>query len=244
MQQVRNALFRMRGFVERGLAKGMTCRSQMALAVRELHQQPGRSMATIQAAIVSYFDSHTIRVYFSIGGARSSAPVMFSMLRGFNEKWGGNFAPVPKCICPACNHKVHIIFTQVASFLKQPGIDEHGELVDWSPRWACCWKFDGRHSCSENRSASAAHTLWNSLVCKARLSSVTKFQHDICAVSHSTGVHPIGSCGQRVTTSSITSIPLWLSVPSRDNHPGCAGTRYFKTSLLCLTKANIKKSKS
>ena len=72
MQQVRNALFRMRGFVERGLAKGMTCRSQMALAVRELHQQPGRSMATIQAAIVSYFDSHTVRVYFT--RAETNAP--------------------------------------------------------------------------------------------------------------------------------------------------------------------------
>jgi DNA-directed RNA polymerase beta subunit len=59
-QQVRNALFRMRGYVERGLAKGMTCRSQVALAVRELAGNPGRSMATIQAAIIAYYESHMI----------------------------------------------------------------------------------------------------------------------------------------------------------------------------------------
>ena len=63
-QQIRNALFRMRGFVvldrswmhdpeaERGLAKGMTCRSQMALAVRDLGVNPARGMAIIQSAIV------------------------------------------------------------------------------------------------------------------------------------------------------------------------------------------------
>ena len=50
---------------ERGLAKGMTCRSQMALAVRDLSSSPGRSMATIQSAIVGYFESHTITKYIA-----------------------------------------------------------------------------------------------------------------------------------------------------------------------------------
>ena len=52
---------------ERGLAKGMTCRSQMALAVRDLSSSPGRSMATIQSAIVGYFESHTITKFRTNG---------------------------------------------------------------------------------------------------------------------------------------------------------------------------------
>lgn len=47
----------MRGFVERNIAKTMTCRSQMANAVRELPTQPGRSMGVIQSCIVGYFAS-------------------------------------------------------------------------------------------------------------------------------------------------------------------------------------------
>ena len=72
-QQIRNALIRMRGFVERGLAKGMTCRSQMALAVRELQSgnaaNTSGSMATVQSSIVSYFESHTITKFRTISQA-------------------------------------------------------------------------------------------------------------------------------------------------------------------------------
>ena len=64
---------------------------------------------------------------------------------------------------PAHNHKVHIIFTQFASFLKQIVIDEYRKLVNWPPRWTCCWEFNGGHGCGENRSASTAHNLGNSL---------------------------------------------------------------------------------
>ena len=59
-QQIRNALYRMRGFVERGLAKGMTCRSPMAHAVRELSVADSRGMSVVQAAVVGHFESHTI----------------------------------------------------------------------------------------------------------------------------------------------------------------------------------------
>jgi hypothetical protein len=41
-------------------AKGMTCRSQMAAAVREVANHPARSIAVVQAAVVGYFESHTI----------------------------------------------------------------------------------------------------------------------------------------------------------------------------------------
>ena len=46
----------------------MTCRSQMAIAVRDLANNPGRSMAIIQSAIVGYFESHTITKYISYSG--------------------------------------------------------------------------------------------------------------------------------------------------------------------------------
>lgn len=59
-QQIRNALYRMRGFVERGLAKGMTCRSPMAHAVRDLSAADSRGMSVVQAAVVGHFESHTI----------------------------------------------------------------------------------------------------------------------------------------------------------------------------------------
>jgi DNA-directed RNA polymerase beta subunit len=59
-QQLRNALYRMRGYVERGLAKGMACRSHVSNAARELPANQARGIATIQNAIVSYFVSHSI----------------------------------------------------------------------------------------------------------------------------------------------------------------------------------------
>ena len=62
-----------RRYVERGLAKSLSSRtstapgvpsrpsrSPLSLAIRELGVQPGRSMATIQAAIIAYYESHTI----------------------------------------------------------------------------------------------------------------------------------------------------------------------------------------
>ena len=64
-QQVRTALFRVRAFVERGLAKGMTCNSEMARAVRDLRASPGRNMATVQAAVIAYFESHTISKFIA-----------------------------------------------------------------------------------------------------------------------------------------------------------------------------------
>lgn len=64
-QQIRNAFYRMRSYVERRLAKDMTCRSQIALAVRDLGANPGRNMAIIQAAIVAYYESHTISKFIA-----------------------------------------------------------------------------------------------------------------------------------------------------------------------------------
>lgn len=58
-------MFRMRSFVERGVAKGMTCRSQMAQAIRDLGSNSGRGMATVQAAVIAYFESHTISKFIA-----------------------------------------------------------------------------------------------------------------------------------------------------------------------------------
>ena len=83
-QQIRNALYRMRGFVdmgntdgesvcvfsiphppERNLAKAMTCNSQLAQAVRDLPNNVPKSVASVQASVISYFEAHQISKFIA-----------------------------------------------------------------------------------------------------------------------------------------------------------------------------------
>lgn len=50
----------MRSFIERNVAKNMTCRSVIASSFKELGANPGRAMAGIQSAVVSFFGHHPI----------------------------------------------------------------------------------------------------------------------------------------------------------------------------------------
>ena len=50
---------------ERNLAKAMTCRSQLAQAIRDLPNNTPRSMASIQSSIVSYFEAHQISKFIA-----------------------------------------------------------------------------------------------------------------------------------------------------------------------------------
>ena len=116
--------------IKSGLAqKGMTCRSQMAMAVRDLNANPGRSMATIQSApgssiinghpplIVAYFESHTITKFIAYSG------------RVIGRRHN-----------PPCN-------------------DEHWQLEHGPTWQSFGCQFDGGRGGSQNRCFAATHTL-------------------------------------------------------------------------------------
>ena len=82
----------MRGFVERNVAKTMTCKSQLAAAVRDLLTNPGRSMSTIQTTIVSYFDSHQVSKFIGYamvaGSLHTHTHIYFRRLRARRPETG------------------------------------------------------------------------------------------------------------------------------------------------------------
>lgn len=56
----------------------MTCRSQMAGAVRELTTNAGRAMGTIQSSVVSFYEAHQITKF-----------LMYAMSTGLVAAWYG-----------------------------------------------------------------------------------------------------------------------------------------------------------
>lgn len=108
--------------VERAVAKGMACRSQMASVIRELPLNEARAVATIQSAIVDHFQGRPITT-----GARSVPPcdrapdrrvIAYAMTtdQGVNAPIGRN-PLAPEIGTQAC--RVHT---------------RHPE-IQWPPRW-------------------------------------------------------------------------------------------------------------
>ena len=79
----------MRSFVERNVAKTMTCKSSMASAVREAcigddANKKGRAMGIIQSAIVAYFETYHITRFMRclLCGQQTAVSVMYAMTTG------------------------------------------------------------------------------------------------------------------------------------------------------------------